>query len=65
MLLPPALVLDPKHLWGDGVTQHGWDLIYDRNFDDPRFRSWQDLMQQRGDLTQAVFNARDPNVVNE
>lgn len=63
VLLPPALILDPKHLFGD-VT-HGWSLLYNRSFDDPRFRTWEDIMTTRGQMTREVINVRSTTAMSQ
>jgi len=62
ILLPPALMLDPKHLTGN--VFHGWDLIYNRSFDDPRFRTWEDVMQRRGDVSKSFYDVRQPDLLS-
>ena len=63
VLLPPKYILDPKHMWGD--IDHGWDFIYNRSYDDPRFRTWEDFIQTRGDQTTTILDVRDPQALEK
>jgi hypothetical protein len=60
VLAPPRFMLEPNHLSGD--VSHGWDMLYDGEFDDPRFATWEALMNPGGGVSREVVNidAKDP-----
>lgn len=62
VLLPPAQLLDASHLSGD--ESHGWNIVYDRPYDDPVTSSWEVLVRPEHGLWKEVVSVDAENVAD-